>query len=367
MRIIPVYSPWLSAKVNKYVLECLESGWISSQGPFVTMFERHFSQFCGAAHGIATCNGTAALHLALRAAGVKRGDEVILPALTFVATANAVSYASATPVIVDVDPVTWTLDPDAVRRHITPRTKAVIAVHLYGHPADMDPLVSLAREHGLWLIEDAAQAHGATYKMRRVGGIGHIACFSFYGNKLLTTGEGGMVVTSDAALAERASFFRDHAMDRRRRYYHTEVGFNYRMSSLLAAVGVALLEDMETILDKSRAVARMYREGLGDLDGVTHPPEMAWATNVFWMYSVLVGPSFGRSRDELMALLEARGIDTRPFFVPLHRLPPYWDCGAGAVAEGLSRRGMNLPSGAGLSRELVERVCTTLRELRCRS
>ncbi|MBI3456097.1 MAG: DegT/DnrJ/EryC1/StrS family aminotransferase [Candidatus Rokubacteria bacterium] len=361
--MIPVFAPWLSENVRRYVLDCVESGWISSLGEYVGRFEREFARFCEARHAVATANGTTALHLALATLGIGPGDEVLVPDLTFVATANVVHYTGATPVFVDADPATWTLDPDDARRKVTARTRAIIPVHVYGHPADLDPLLALAEARGLEVVEDAAEAHGARYKGRRVGALGRIGAFSFYGNKIITTGEGGMVVTNDPALAERAAFLRDHAMDPKRRYYHPEVGFNYRMTNIQAAIGCAQLEQAEAILDRRKAIAAAYEAGLAGIPGLTGPPAAPWAENVYWMYSVLIGPAFGRDRDAVREGLRARGVDSRPFFVPLHELPPYRSDAPFPVATALSRTGINLPSGTGLTPEEIATVCRALREL----
>lgn len=363
--MIPVYEPFLDDNVRKYVLDCVESGWISSLGEYVGRFEGAFSRYCGVPHGVGTSNGTTALHLALKVLSVGPGDEVVVPGLTFVASANAVHYTGASPIFVDVDPKSWCMDLDDVRRKLTSRTRAIMAVHLYGHPVDVDPLMELARAHALWVVEDAAEAHGATYKGRRVGGLGHVGCFSFYGNKIITTGEGGMLVTADPHLAERAAFLRDHAMDPHRRYWHSEVGFNYRMTNIQAAIGCAQLERIEEILERKRRIAELYNQGLAGIPGLVLPSRAAWAGHVYWMYSVLVEDAFGMDRDRVIAALRDRGVDSRPFFVPLHELPPYragYDLHL-PVAEALSRGGLNLPSGPRLSREQVAFICQMLREL----
>ena len=361
--MIPVYEPFLSDKVRRYVLDCVESGWISSLGKYVPRFEAEFSRFCGVPYGIATSNGTTALHLALAVLGIKPGDEVIVPALTFVATANAVRYTGASVVLADVDPVTWTLDPESARRRITPRTRAIIPVHLYGHPCDMDPLVALAREHDLWVVEDAAEAHGARYRGRPVGSLGDLACFSFYGNKIITTGEGGMVVTANPEWADRAAFLRDHAMTKTPHYYHPEVGYNYRMTNIQAAIGCAQLEEVDLVLQRKRAITAAYREHLSSIPGLSLAPEADWAWSVFWMFSVLIEPSFGRSRDAVREGLRAAGIDSRPFFVPLHELPPYRSADSLPVASRLGATGVNLPSGAGLIEDQVALICRALAAL----
>lgn len=361
--MIPVFAPWLSENVRRYVLDCIDSGWISSLGEYVGRFEQEFARFCEARHAVACANGTTALHLALATLGIGPGDEVLVPDLTFVATANVVHYTGATPVLVDADPATWTLDPTDARRKVTPRTRAIIPVHIYGHPVDLDPLLELAAQHGVAVVEDAAEAHGARYKGRRVGAIGRIGAFSLYGNKIITTGEGGMLVTNDPTLAERAAFLRDHAMDARRRYYHPEVGFNYRMTNIQAAIGCAQLEQAEAILDRRKAIAAAYEAGLAAIPGLARPPAQPWAENVYWMYSVLVEPAFGQDRDAVREGLRARGIDSRPFFVPLHELPPYQVNDPFPVATVLSRRGINLPSGTGLTPDEIATVCQALREL----
>ena len=359
-----MYEPFLGNKVRQYVLDCVESGWISSLGQYVARFEAEFSRFCGVPYGIATSNGTTALHLALGVLGIKPGDEVIVPALTFVATANAVTYTGATPVLADVDPVTWTLDPESVRRQITPRTRAIIPVHLYGHPCDMDPILAVAREHDLWVVEDAAEAHGARYRGRRVGSLGDLACFSFYGNKIITTGEGGMVVTANREWADRAAFLRDHAMLKAPHYYHPEIGYNYRMTNIQAAIGCAQMEEIGTLLERKRTIAEAYRAGLASIPGLTLAPEANWAWSVFWMYSVLIEPSFGREREAVREGLRTAGIDTRPFFVPLHELPPYRTADPLLVASRLGAVGLNLPSGTPLTSEQVASVCRALAALR---
>ena len=361
--MIPVFSPWLPENVRRYVLDCVDSGWISSLGEYVGRFEREFAAFCEAGHGVATSNGTTALHLSLATLELGPGDEVLVPDLTFVSTANVVRYTGATPVLVDADPTTWGMDAADARRKLTGRTRAIIPVHLYGHPVDMDPLLALAAEHGIDVVEDAAEAHGARYKGRRVGALGRIGAFSFYGNKIITTGEGGMVVTNDATLAERAAFLRDHAMDPRRRYYHPEIGFNYRMTNIQAAIGCAQLEQADVILSRRKAIAAAYEAGLTGIAGLTRPPAEYWAETVYWMYSVLVEPAFGLEREAVRAGLRARGIDSRPFFVPLHEQPPYRVDAPFPVATALGAKGINLPSGTGLLPLEIAAVCDALREL----
>ncbi|MBE2238511.1 MAG: DegT/DnrJ/EryC1/StrS family aminotransferase [Caldilineaceae bacterium] len=360
---IPVYTPVLDGREEKYVLDAVRSGWISSLGSYVARFEQDFARFCGVRHAVSVSNGTVALHLALHALGIGPGDEVIAPSLTFIATANAVQYTGATPVFADVDAVTWCIDPHDVRKRITPRTRAILPVHLYGHPAPMRELQALADEQGLWLVEDAAEAHGAAIDGRCVGGWGRVATFSFYANKVITTGEGGMVTTDDDALAARCRMLRDHAMPPHRRYWHDEVGFNYRMTNLQAAVGVAQMERIHHFIRRKREIAARYREGLADISGITFAAEQPGYTNIYWMASLLVDPPFALTRDDLIPALRAHGIDSRPFFHPLDALPPYCSDAPRPVALHLSRCGLNLPSSPSLTDDQVAYICGIIRSL----
>lgn len=360
---IPVYAPVLDGREEKYVLDAVRSGWISSLGKYVTRFEEQFAAYCGVEHGVSVSNGTVALHLALHALGIGPGDEVIVPSLTFVASANAVHYTGATPVFVDVDPCTWCIDPEEVARRITSRTRAIMPVHLYGHPAPMPALHALAERHGLLLVEDAAEAHGAAIEGRRAGGWGRVAAFSFYANKIITTGEGGMLTTGDATLAARCRMLRDHAMPPQQRYWHDEVGFNYRMTNLQAAVGVAQMERIDHFVARKRAIAALYLEELAGIPGLVLPAERPGYTNVYWMVSILVDAPYALTRDELIPALRRRGIDSRPFFHPLDTLPPYRADQPRPVALHLSRCGLNLPSAPSLTDAQVRYICAALREL----
>ena len=361
-KFIPVYEPRLSGKEKEYLLDCLETNWISSIGKYIAKFEDKFSKFCGRKYGVATSNGTSALQLALLVMGIGPGDEVIAPDLTFVASANAVTYTGAKPVFVDVDEKTWAINPQKIPEKINPLTKAIMVVHLYGHPANMDLLRALARQHKLLLIEDAAEAHGALYKGRKIGSLSDLACFSFYGNKIITTGEGGMVVTNSASMAQKARFLRDHGMSRRRRYWHTAIGYNFRLTNIQAAIGLAQLEKIGETISLKRKIARLYNQYLTGIKGLTLPKEASWAKNVYWMYSVLVNPAFGISRDELGTKLKKSGIDTRPFFVPLHKLPPYRDFKNYPVAEKLSKTGLNLPSSPALTKSEIKYISEKIRK-----
>ena len=357
---IPVAEPLLAGKELEYVTDCIKSGWISSLGEYALQFERDFAQYCGVRHGVATINGTAAIHLLAATLNIGPGDEVIMPSLTFVATANGVRYTGATPVFVDSEYETWNIDPQKIAAAITPRTKAIMAVHLYGHPADMDPLRELADAHGLWLLEDAAEAHGACYKNQRVGGLSDAAIFSFYGNKILTTGEGGIIVTNNKAWAERAFFLENHGRNSDNPYWHPEIGYNYRMTNIQGAIGLAQLERVDELLAVRRQNAARYSERLAGIPGLTLPPETSWAKNVYWMYSVVVGDAFGLTRDELRSSLRENSIDSRPFFYPAHTLPMYNTGQSLPVAEDLGRRGLNLPSGATLTTDQVDHICDTI-------
>jgi perosamine synthetase len=359
-----VAAPDLSGNESAYVNECLRSTWISSNGPFISKFEASIAGCTNTRHAIATCNGTVALHLALTGLGVGPGDEVIVPSLTFVATANAVGYCGASPVFADSTRDTWCLSVESVARMLSPRTRAVIPVHLYGHPCDMGPLLELARQHGLWIIEDCAEALGATYQSRPVGSFGIVSTFSFYGNKLVTTGEGGMVVTDDEALAERLRLLRGQGMDPQRRYWHPLIGFNYRMTNIAAALGLAQMERFDQLLHDRRQIAAWYNERLVSLPFFVLPVEAAGASSAFWMYSILT-PNHAW-RESLMADLDKKGIETRPFFYPVHEFPMYQGCRNDdncPVARDLSYRGLSLPTSSYLKKRDMDVITRELRDL----
>lgn len=361
-RLIPVAEPSLAGNELKYVQDCVETGWISGSGKYVDAFEREFAKFCVVENAIAVSSGTAALHVALLALGIGAGDEVIVPDLTYIASANAVTYCGATPVFADVDRETWTLDPQDAERKISPRTKAIMPVHLYGHPADMNPILDLAKRHELRVIEDAAEAHGAEYKGARAGSLGDIAVFSFYGNKIITTGEGGMVVTNNDGLAKKVRLLKGQGVDPARRYWFPIVGYNYRMTNIQAAIGLAQMERIEWFVERRREVASWYDEALRE-SSVTTPVEAAWAKNVYWLYSVLLPKT--HDRDRLLTQLSEKGIETRPFFYPMHDMPPYFDRDGAAscpIATELSARGLNLPSSATLTQEDVLYITDAIRE-----
>jgi len=368
--MIPVCTPFIGEKELEYVVDCIKTNWISSKGKYVEEFEDKFAKYCGCKYGITTTNGTTALHLALVSLGVGKGDEVIIPAFTMIATAFAVIYCGAKPVLVDAEPETWNIDVKKIKEKITDKTKVIMPVHIYGHPCDMDPIMKLARERNLYVIEDAAEVHGAEYKGEKAGGIGNIGCFSFYANKIITCGEGGMVVTNDKKIAEKARLLKDLSFPKEKRIYkHSEVGYNYRMTNIQAAIGLAQLERVDELIECRIRNAHLYNTLLGDVEGITLPTEKKWAKNVYWMYSILIEDEFGMNRDNLMNELKEKGIETRPFFIPMHEQPVFHDMclfegEKYPVAEELARKGMYLPSGSGLKEEEIKYICDVIKNIK---
>jgi perosamine synthetase len=354
--LIPISQPQLSQRELDYVSDAVKSGWVSSLGPYVDRFEESFAAFCGTRYAVSVSNGTVGLHLAMKVLGIGPGDEVIVPDLTFVATGNTVVTAGATPVMVDVHPDSWCIDPEKIAAAITPRTRAIIPVHLYGHPADMPQIMALAEKHGLHVIEDAAEAHGAKVGGRRVGGHGHCGVFSFYGNKIITSGEGGMITTDDPAIYVRTRFLRDHAMSKDVRYWHTEVGYNYRMTNIQAALGLAQLEQIDEFIAARANILAAYRAQLEGAGVVCNPQIDAEPVN--WITCAVVEGLGRRRRDELAARLRDRGVDTRPFFFPMSAFPMYDAMGAhNPVSASLSADGFNLPTFVGLTEDMIAQVC----------
>ena len=372
--MIYVCSPKLGGNELKYVEDCVKTNWISSVGKYVTEFEDKFSSFCDSKYGVAVCNGTVAIHLALVALGIGRGDEVIIPSFTMIATINAVLYSGAKPVLVDSEISTWNIDPEKIEEKITDKTKAIIPVHTYGHPADMDRINDVAKKHNLYVIEDAAEAHGALYKDKKAGSLGDIGCFSFYANKILTTGEGGMLVTDDEKISLKAKFLRNQALsNEKRRFMHEEMGFNYRLTNLQAAVGLAQTEQADFLVQKRIDNAKKYNELLKDIPGIVLPPQAEWAKNVYWMYSVLIDDDFGMDAETVQKELKEKGVDTRPFFYPMHLQPMFKlkedaqfpdTSGEYPIAEELSRKGINLPSSPELTDDEIKTVADALISLR---
>jgi perosamine synthetase len=367
MRPIPVASADLSGNEERYVVDALRSSWISSTGKYVERFESEFAARCGTRAAIGVANGTLALHLALLTVDLRPGDEVLVPSLTYVATANAVRYCGAEPVFVDVDPETWCMDPRLVEAAITRRTKGIIPVHLYGHPADMDPINRIAATHGLWVVEDAAESHLARYKGRPTGSLAKIGVFSFYGNKVLTSGEGGAITLNDPALEHRARLLRGQGVDPDRRYFFPITGYNYRLTNVACAILCAQLERADAIIARRRAIYARYREKLTGVAGIGQQPVADWAEPSPWLYCITVDAAYGRTRDELAAHLSQHGVDTRPFFIPVHALPPYRKESAERgenlpVTDQLAATGLNLPTYTLMSDADVDRVADVIRQ-----
>jgi perosamine synthetase len=367
MVCIPVNEPVITPAAKRYVADAMETGWVSSAGPYIDRFEAAFAAYIGRKHAVTTMNGTAALHLALVGLGVSPGDEVIIPSFTMVACVDAVLYCGAVPVFCDIDPQTFTVDPQDVERKITKKTKVIMPVHIYGHPADMDPILVLGKQHDIAVLEDAAEAHGAEYRGRLCGAMGDAAAFSFYGNKIITTGEGGMVVTDDDALAGRLRKLKDLAHSPKQRFWHEEIGFNYRMTNLQAALGLGQLESIDHFLERKQSMAQRYTEGLKGIAGLQTPVTKQRCTNVFWMYAITLAQSFPLSRDALRAALKKRDIDTRDFFYPLHQMPlvsRFVSKGTKLpVTEDIALRGCYLPSGLAITDEQIDTVVDAVRDV----
>lgn len=368
-KFIPVCEPLYLGNEEKYACDAIQSRWISSTGEYIKKFEEQFSNYCRVKHGIVTTSGTTALHLALRSLGIRDRDEVVIPDFTMVAVLFAVLYSGAKPVFVDAESDTWNIDIRKIEEKITSRTKAIIAVHTYGHPVDMEPLLDLTRKYNLYLVEDAAEAHGAEYKGEKCGSMGHLSCFSFYANKIITTGEGGMVITSDCEIADKCRYYKNlcFPLHGKRDYIHDDLGYNYRMTNTQAALGVAQLENIDKFIERRRSNAKLYSKLLKDIPGIQTPVEREYAKNVYWMYGIVVHPEkFGKTRDELMQNLKEEGIDTRYFFKPMHnqevlRKFSIEDEGNYPVTEWLSQNGFYLPSSSGLRHEDIEYVCQKIK------
>jgi perosamine synthetase len=364
--VIPVSEPLLDEQARANAAEAVRSGWISSEGAFIPEFEHRWARCCGVEYGVSVCNGTAALELAMAALALPAGSEVILPSFTIISCVLAVLRAGCRPVLVDCEPDTWCLNVREVARKTTANTRAVMPVHIYGHMADMAPLMEFARQHGLAVVEDAAEAHGAECHGHRAGGIGTLGCFSFYANKIVTTGEGGMVVTDDAKLADRARSLRNLCFQRDRRFWHAELGYNFRMTNVQAAIGVAQVDQIEAHVARKRRMAGMYDERLRHVPGLQLPVERPGFKNVYWMYGTVLEDDVAFDAAEFARRLKACGVDTRPFFVGIHEQPVLRERGLFAdesypVTERLSRRGLYLPSGLTLDEAQIETVCAAVR------
>ncbi|MEO0294171.1 MAG: DegT/DnrJ/EryC1/StrS family aminotransferase [candidate division WOR-3 bacterium] len=367
--MIPVCEPFLNGNELKYVQDAINSNWISSSGKYVEEFEKRFSNYIGAKYTTLTTSGTAALHLALKAIGIKEGDEVIVPSFTMISCAFAVCYCGAKPVFVDCDRETWTINPSLIEEKISAKTKAIMVVHIYGHPCDMDPIFEIANKYNLLIVEDAAEALGSQYKGKKCGSLGDISCFSFFANKMITSGEGGAVVTNRKEFYDKCRYFKNlcFPLDKPRIFLHDEIGFNYRMTNVQAAILLAQLEKIEIYINLRREHAIMYNERLKDIKGITLPCEKEWAFNSYWMYSILIEDDFNLTRDQLMQKLKEKGIDSRPFFIGMHRQKSLKDFGCDCsgnypVTDEISERGLYLPSSSGLKVEEIDYICDVIRK-----
>ena len=351
----PVYQPSLTGNEKKYVDECLDSTWISSKGKFVNEFEKNFSHYIGVKNGTGVCNGTVAIHLALVALGIGEGDEVIVPTFTYIASANPILQVGAKPVFVDSKRDSWQVDPEDIKAKITPKTKALMVVHLYGHPCDMDEIMKIAKEHNLFVIEDCAEAIGSEYKGKKVGSFGDVSCFSFFGNKTITCGEGGMVLTNSDYLYGRLVHFKCQGLAKYREYWHDTMGYNYRMTNIQAAIGLAQFEQIDKFIEKKQKLAHWYQEKLKDLPIVFHNA-IGNVKHTYWMCSILVASE--EERENLRNYLKEQGIETRPTFYPIHTMPIYaqkYECHP--IAEDIALRGINLPSYPALEEKDINYIC----------
>jgi perosamine synthetase len=375
--VIPVNEPVFGDREAEYTAECIRTGWVSSAGRFIEEFEQRWAAYCGMKYGVAVNNGTSALEVAVETLGLQPGDEVIMPSFTIISCALAVIRNGGVPVLVDCDPVTFGLDASQVESRITPRTRAIMPVHIYGHPVDIDPVLALAKKHHLTVIEDAAEVHGAEYHMgrggtapqwRRCGGLGDISTFSFYANKLVTTGEGGMALTNDAASADRMRRQRNLCFRPERRFYHTELGNNFRLTNLQAAVGVAQVERIDEIVARKRRMGHRYTTQLTGLPHLQLPLEQSWARAVYWMYAVVLDTAAGIDALEFARRLKNEGVETRPFFLGMHEQPVLHDHGLFKdehypVTERIARQGLYLPSGLALTDDQIDQVCAAVRRI----
>ena len=367
--MIPVNEPLLTGNEKKYLIECIDTGWISSEGPFIRKFEEGMANITQRKHGIAVCNGTVALEAAVAALDLQPGDEVILPAFTIISCAAAIVRRGCVPVLVDSEPMTWNMDVSGLESKITSRTRAIMVVHIYGLPVDMDPVLALAHKHGLKVIEDAAEMHGQSYNGRPCGSFGDISTFSFYPNKHITTGEGGMILTDDDALAERCRSLRNLCFMPKKRFVHEELGYNFRMTNMQAALGVAQLERLDEFVTRKRKMGRLYSELLADVPGLQLPPaRAAYAESIYWVYGVVLKDEVPFDAEEAMQQLGELKIGTRPFFWPMHEQPVFAQMGLFSgerypTAEKLARRGFYIPSGLALTDDQMKRVVEGVRRV----
>jgi perosamine synthetase len=362
-RFIPISKPSITSLERTYVNDAVESTWISSLGKYIDQFEEEFATFCDCKYAVSCSNGTVAIHLALVALGIGSDDEVIVPNLSFIATANTVLHAGATPIFVDIDPFNLCMAPLSIEAAITPKTKAIMPVHLYGHPADMRAINKIAKKHNLLVIEDAAEAHGATIEGQKVGSWGKCATFSFYGNKVITTGEGGMVTTNDKELYTKMRYLRDHAMSKEKRYWHTELGYNYRMTNIQAALGCAQLQRIDDLLVKRKHIFKEYEKQLKGLEGISLNRTYDWAENVYWLIYLEIENMNEKGRDELMIKLKELGVDSRPYFYPMSMMPYCYTEVDTPETFRKYEQGINLPTFHDISDEEVEYICLQVKKV----
>lgn len=363
-KFIPHSGPALIGNEEKYVLDCLRTTWISSLGKYIDKFEKKFASFNNSKYAVSCNSGTAALHLALLALGIKPGDEVLVPDITYVASINAIAYCGATPVLIDIDPETCNIDTNLIKKNITPKSKAIIVVHMYGHPVDMDPIMTIAKKYNLFVIEDNAQGLGAQYKGKRTGSIGDIGTFSFFGNKVITTGEGGMMVTNDPILAEKARIFKNQGMQPYKRFWFPVIGYNYRMTNIEAAIGLAQLEKMATHIRNRRKIAKSYLNELKNIESIILPVEKEYAFCAYWMFNIKLKDNAPVDKDTIIKQLFASGIDARYIYFPLHTLPPYKKLSEGKyfpVSEYNSSKMITLPTHENLSGEDIKYICDKIK------
>jgi perosamine synthetase len=367
-QVLPVSEPLLTEADYSAVMDALRGGWISGAGPQIEAFETAWATYCGRKHGVAVANGSIALQVAVDLLDLQPGDEVILPTFTIISCAWPIVLAGATPVLVDSEPQTWTMDVAQIEARITPRTRAIMVVHIYGHPVDMHPVLEVAERYGLRIIEDAAEAHGAEYRGQRIGSFGESSAFSFYANKLVTTGEGGMLVLDDDGLAARARRMRNLGFQPGRRFLHNELGFNYRLTNLQAALALGQIERMADIVERKRRIGQAYTDRLSEVAGLTVQVQQPWARGVYWMYGLVLDESTGLNAEACASRLLSLGVETRPFFLGMHEQPVFHARGLFAgqrypVAERIARQGLYVPSGVGLEEDQIDFVCAALRQV----
>lgn len=373
MDFTPVCTPLMAGNELKYVAECMETGWISSAGKFVTAFEESFAKYSGAEYGVSVCNGTVALHLALQALNISAGDEVLVPNFTMIASAFAVCYTGAMPVFVEADKETWNMDIEDLKSKITSRTKAIMPVSIFGNPCEMDEILEIARQNKIYIIEDAAESHGAEYKGRKLGSIADVTCFSFFANKNLTTGEGGMVLTNNKEIADKLRYFKNlcFSLDGPRNYLHEDIGFNYRMSNIHAAIGLAQVEKADEYKSMRIANAALYRKYLENVPGIKFQKSMDYVVNVHWMNGIVIDSfEYGKSRDSLMTFLRENGVDSRTFFTGMNEQPSLIKYGCDVdsnkyeVTKWLSKNGFYLPSSSHLEESKIKEICQLIIDFR---